>query len=78
MRSNNIKAKISWNRLTGEYKYQSLNETPKLKAVFTKQKNKFVCIELVVKDTGYSAKDLQNKLQKIAQHLQLKYESVIM
>lgn len=74
---NTIKAKISWNRLTGEYKYQSLNETPKLRAVFKKQNDQYVCTELVVKDNGYSARDLQNKIQKIALHLKRQYDSAL-
>lgn len=74
---NTIKAKISWNRLTGEYKYQSLNETPKLRAIFKKQKDQYICTELVVKDNGYSARDLQNKIQKIALHLKRQYDSAL-
>lgn len=74
---NEISAKMTWNRVSGEFTYKSINEFPKIRATFAEQNGIYVCIKLVVLDTEYSSVDLQNKLETISKKIKRDYSGFI-
>lgn len=71
-------ARVTWNRLTKEVRYKSINEEPKLDAVFKLNTQKcFVLKSLRVNSNGYTSADMQAKIQSIAKHLNDSYSTLI-
>lgn len=73
MTTNKAKARITWNRLSKTILYDSLNEKPKIHAVYKKQNKCFVLIDCKIDDTGYYPGDVNHKLENIQQYLQKNY-----
>lgn len=70
-------ARISWNRVSREITYTSVNETPKFRIIFKQQNTKFVVDDMSVDSNGYQPRDLQNKLNAICRMINKKYEKCI-
>ena len=70
-------AKISWNRLSKEITYKSIQEEPKLNLILKQKGKKFVIHHMNVLSNGYTSRDLQHKLQNVVNLVNKKYGSYI-
>lgn len=77
MSNKNITARIVWNRLDQTISYKSLNEKPRINAVYKKKGKLFTLVDCHVDDTGYFPGDVNRKLLQIQRYLQRNYNTKI-
>lgn len=77
MANENIKARITWNRLDQTIFYHSVNEKPRINAVYKKRGKLFTLINCEIDDTGYFPGDVNRKLSQIQKYLQRNYNNKI-